>query len=785
MFRTYFKTTFRNLAKNRTYSFLNVVGLAIGVACAGIIFLWAEDEFNYNSAFSKRERLYQVRTNQSYGSDIRTFDATPAPLATVLVRDIPGVAAACRTAWDNPLFSVGDKSLYETGLYADPAFLNMFMLQFLQGQAAGAFTTLNSIVISEKMSRQLFGDDPNVIGKTLSVNNKEEYRITGVYKDLPANTSLPFEWVSPFEIYARGKDWLQSWDIDDMLTYVELAPGADASRVSQQFYNYLQRKDKDATTRLLLFGMKDWRLRDNFVNGKQTGGGRIEFVRLFIVIAWIILVIACINFMNLATARSAKRAKEVGVRKVLGAPRGKLVGQFIGEAMALSFLSVVLGLLVISLVLPLFNTLAEKQLVLGLGNPLHIGAAVVIVLFCGLVAGSYPSFYLSSFNPIYVFKGLRAKSGGATIIRRGLVVFQFTISIVLIISTVFVYQQVKYILNRDLGYDKARLLDIPLTGSMLKDFGAIRQDLLNTGVVENAALSSHQTIYTQGNTAGYSWEGKDPNSSILVSVRSISPEYFSTMGMRLMEGRRFRTGSQSDTSNIVITESMASLMGHGSAIGKMIHDGDRSYKVVGVIKDYVYGDFYGKPDPVVFFSQPAQTNYLYIRYKDKAGTQEALTKIAAVLKKDNPGYPFDYSWVADEIGKRFKSETLIGNLSRIFAALAIIISCLGLFGLSAYTAELRTKEIGIRKVLGARVAGIAGLLSADFLKLVVLSNLVAIPLAWWVSENWLRNYAYRISINPWVFVLAGTSALLIALLTISFQAINAALSNPIRTLRSE
>jgi putative ABC transport system permease protein len=784
MFANYIKTTFRSLWNNKTYSFLNIFGLAIGVACAGLIFLWVEDEVNYDGAFAKKERLGQIMTNQTYDGVTRTFRSTPGPLAPALVKELPGIANASRVAGSKPLFALGDNAIYEKGFYTDPAFLDMFSLQFTEGSTQGSLQHVNSVVISEKMARQFFGNASNVIGKNLKVNDKEEFQVTGVFKDQPTNSTLQFEWISPFEVYRKNSDWLQYWGANGVQTYVQLAPGADFEAINKQLAGFIHAKDNRVTTQAIVLAMKDWRLRSEFVGGKQVGG-RIAFVRLFGIIAWIILLIACINFMNLATARSEKRAREVGVRKVMGAGKGRLVIQFIGEAIGLSVLSVLLGLAIISLVLPFFNTLVEKELGLGLQNPLHWAALVVIALLCGLVAGSYPSLYLSSFNPIYVFKGLRMKSGGVTAIRKGLVVFQFSVSIVLIICTVLVYQQVQHIRNRQLGYEKNNLLDMRLTGKMKENFSGIRQDLLNTGVVENAALCSTESLYTSDNSSNFSWEGKDPNSSILISRRPISPEYIATMGMQLIEGRDFYTNVKADSANILITETMARLLGKGSALGKTIRQGDEAFQVVGVIKDYLYGDMYGKPDPVIFFSKPDWTSFLYIRYKPTVRDDEALAKIGAVLKKDNPAYPFTYSFVDDQFNDIFKSEALIGSLSRIFAILAIIISCLGLFGLAAYTAERRFKEIGIRKVLGASAARITGLLSRDFLQLVAISCLVAFPVAWWAMNSWLQNYAYHIDINWWVFIIAGCLAIFIALVTVSFQAIKAAIANPIKALRRD
>lgn len=784
MFKNYLVATFRHIRKNKTYSFLNFFGLAIGIACAGLIFLWVEDETGYDQQYSNHDHLGQVMTNQTYDGVTRTFRSTPGQLGPALVRELPGIVNASRAVQKRLLFTIGDKAIFEKGLYVDSSFFPMFTLRFIEGNDRQAFRELHSVVISEKMAQQFFGKAEHVIGKTIRVDNEQDYTVSGVFADPGSNTTLKFDWLSPWGIFAAKNEWLKYWGANGPQTYIQLAPQASVDQINRSIAGFIHGKDERISTQPVVIGMNDWHLRNNFVGGKQTGG-RIEFVRLFGIIAWIILIIACINFMNLATARSAKRAREVGVRKVLGAGKRALIAQFMGEAMTMAFISVLIGLLLIQLLLPLFNTLIGTDIQLGLDQPRHIGAAISIALFCGLVAGSYPSLYLSSFNPIYVFKGLKLKMGGAVMIRKTLVGFQFTISIALIICTVLVYQQVKHIKNRDLGYDKDMLLEIPMTGKMKDNFTAIRQDLLNSGQVEQVATCNTQPLYTANNGSNFSWEGKDPQSTILISNRSVSPDYLQTMGMQLVEGRGFQSNSKTDSSNIIITETLAHLLGKGQAVGEIIRAGDNPLTVIGVVKDYVYGDMYGKPDPVIFYSDLNDASFLYVRYKKTAGIPDALAATTAIVKKNNPGYPVEYSFVDDQFASIFKSETLVGNLSKIFAALAIFISCLGLFGLSAFTAEQRTKEIGIRKVLGANTTGIIAMLSKDFLRIVFIAILLATPLSFYFMNKWLQDFAYRITIGWWVFLFAGLAAILIAMFTVSFQAIKVATINPVKSIRSE
>jgi putative ABC transport system permease protein len=791
MIKSFFKTTIRNLWKNKTNSFLNIFGLAIGIACAGLIFLWVENELGYDNFNTKKDRLYYTKMNQNYDKGIFTHGSTPGLLGPMIQSEMPGVANTCRTIEGQtyPLFSAGDKSFYAGGKYTEASIFSMFTLPFVQGSAKTAFTQLHSLVITETTVKKFFGNEKNVIGKTIRMDNTQDYVITGVVKDIPENSSLRFEWLAPFEVFAKTSPWLTGWGNFGISTYVELKPGADLAAINKQLYSAIVKREPTSIGHPFLFNMNDWHLRGNFVNGKQAGG-QIEYVHLFSVIAWIILFIACINFMNLSTARSEKRAREVGVRKVMGAQKKDLIAQFIGEALFMSLLAAMLAIIIMTLTLPAFNGLVRENLSIGFGNPRHIGAALIIVAICGFVAGSYPSLYLSSFNPVFVLKGIKLKTGGAVIIRKGLVVVQFTVSIVLIIGTIIIYQQIQHVKGRNLGFNKDNLIEMNVQGDMLKHYPSIRQELMNTGIVENVALTDHSTIYDGNNTGGIKWPGQDPNAQILISVRAVSPEFVSTSGMDLLEGRDFHSNAASDSLNLIITESLAKLMGKGSAIGKTIQSNAETqeytnYTVVGVVKDYVYGNMYGKPDPVIFYCLPQYATNLYLRIKSNSNTEKDIAQIGAVMKKDNPAYPFDYKFVDEQFNNMFQNEMLISKLSRVFATLAIIISCLGLFGLAAYTAERRTKEIGIRKVLGASVTGITTLLSKDFLELIIISALIAFPIAWWAMNGWLQGYPYRIAISWWVFVIAGLLSVLIAVATISFQSIKAALMNPVQSLRAE
>ncbi len=800
MIKNYFKTIFRNLWKNKGFSFLNIFGLAIGIACTGLIFLWAEDEINWDNNNVNKNRLYAVRVNATYAGNTFTSWSTPRPMFAAIKTDIPGIANTCRVSDKEMdlLFNIGDKSMYASGKYADSSLFSMFTLPFVQGNASTAFNQLYSIVITQSTAKKFFGDEKNILGNTVRVDNKQDYVISGVIKDIPKNSSLQFEWLIPYEVNLVENNSYQNgdatgWDSFGPLTYVELNASANLASVNKQLYNYIHKKNATLTTHAFLFPMHHWHLYNEFENGKQTGGGKIQQVRILSLIAWVILLIACINFMNLATARSEQRAKEVGVRKILGSGKGRLIARFIGEALLMSAIAGILSIIIIVLALPVFNQLVQKQLSLQLNIPFHVLSLFTIVIVSGLIAGSYPALYLSSFSPAKVLKDSKIKTGGAAFVRKGLVVLQFAFSVVFIISTIVVYSQIQHMKNRKLGFNKNNLIEVDMRHSVNDHFSLLKNDLLHSGVVENVAFTNHTVLHGGNTDSRFKWQGKPSDEDASVAFRYVSPEFISTSGMQIIDGKNFGLGNASNNSNIIINQSLEKLLGKGSAVGKIIQsprgqkDGDyENVTVIGVVSNYVYGNIYGSgAEPVIFFCKPEQNaNLLYIRL-GSGNVENTLRKIEKVLKDNNPIYPFQYKFVDEQFNEMFLNEIMTSKLSTIFATLAIIISCLGLFGLAAYTAERRTKEIGIRKVLGANAGGITALLSKDFLKLVVLSCVFAFPVAWWIIHNWLQAYEYRIEISWWIFLTGGFSAVLVALITISFQSIKAAMANPVKALRSE
>ncbi|MAB48965.1 MAG: acetylornithine deacetylase [Flavobacteriaceae bacterium] len=784
MILNYIKIAFRTLLKNKGYSFLNIFGLAIGITCASLIFLWVADELSFNKNFDKQDQIYYVPTNQNYEGEWRTFYSTPGPLAQDMLDEIPGIIRATRSSFEERLFVVGDNSITRLGCYADIDFLEIFSLKFLEGNREDAFVNPEAIVLTQETAEQLFGKGEKALGKVVRVSNKDNYLVTGVIENLPNNVSFPFSWIAPFERYAEGEEWMNFYGNNFADTFVELAPEANFETVDTKVRQIISTKDEDLSDYAFLHSIKNWYLHSKFEGGKIVGG-RITYVRLFTIIAFVILLIACVNFMNLSTARSEQRANEVGVRKAMGSGRRRLIAQFISEALILSIIATIFSVVMLAIILPQFNLIIDKNLTLGLSNPTHIFSLIAVAIVCGLLAGFYPAFYLSSFKSVEVLKGLKVTEGSATLIRKGLVVGQFTISIVFIIVTILVYQQIQYAKNRELGYNKDQLLSMRIDRDFIPKFNVVQQELIRTGSVDNATLCNSELLSGGNNGSGFTWKGGTDTEDVLISFRNVTQSFFDTTGMEIIEGRGFSNTVETDSTSVLISESLAKMMGDESPIGNIINRGDDVMEVVGVVKDYVYGDMFDTSDPVLFMHFPDYARYMLIKTKAGVPINKVLSDIEAVMKTHNPAFPFEYTFVDDAFNEKFKNEQLVGELSQIFAILAILISCLGLFGLAAYTAQQRRKEIGVRKVLGASVSGIVKLLSKDFLKLVIISIVLAIPIAWYFIQDWLQDYAYRIEINWWVFIIAGVIAILIAMVTVSFQAIKAAIANPADSLKTE
>ncbi|MDX2303527.1 MAG: ABC transporter permease [Microscillaceae bacterium] len=785
MLKNYLKITLRSLWQQKTYSFINIFGLAVGLSSTILILLWVADEMSYDRFHQKEAHLFKAMNRGVFDGKLQCWHATPSLLGPALKKEFPEIVETTRMNWTSPkLLAVGEKRLHIDGAEVDPGFLTMFSFPLLQGDPQTALQGIQSIVIAESLAKKLFGRQ-NPMNRVIRLENRDNFTVKGVMKDLPKNTEFDFEFLISWEYLKKiGEDYA-FWGNNSYKTYVETLPGTSAEAVNRKIRDItIRNSQKEEDTEVFLHSIQNWRLYSEFENGKISGG-RIEYVHLFSIIAAFILLIACINFMNLATARSEKRIKEVGIRKTIGAARSSLILQFLGESTLVAAFALVLAVVITELVLPSFNLLTEKQLFIQYTNPLFWVIALFFILFTGLLAGSYPAFYLSSFQPVKVLKGTYLAGRSAVLPRKILVVVQFTFSISLIISTIVIYQQIQYAKNRLNGYEKESLVFHFFTGDIAKNFELIKAELIDKGIATAACKTNHPITSANSNTWGVHWEGKNPKEKILFEQMTADVDFAKTMGIQLSEGRDLDLKTfKTDSSACLMNETAIKTMRMKDPIGKSVdYEGNR-YRIVGVVKDFIWGSPYAPIRPM-FVRAENWFQVITIRLNKHLKTEEAMKKAAKVFEKYNPYYPFEPRFVDAEYARKFKNEQLIGTLSNLFAFLTVIISCLGLFGLAAYTAELRTKEIGIRKVLGARVVGIVVLLSKDFLRLVIIAFLIASPLTWWLMQQWLEDYTYRVEISWWIFALAGLLSVLIALLTVSYQAVRASMTNPVHALRYE
>lgn len=790
MIKNYFKIAWRNLLHNKTFSLINIFGLALGMTCSLLIMLWLKDELKRDKFHANDKRLFRVMENQYYSGDISTFPSSPGILAENIVKDVPEIEMASQMLWEEqPLFTVGDKFDKEKGRFVQKDFLRMFSFKLLKGDAATALARPDAVVITKKLADKYFKDE-DPIGKMIKIDSKESVIVTGILEEVPELSSLKFDFLMSYDIWFKKNDWAKQWDNNGPRCYVMLAPNASVDKVNAKIKDYIKTKKKDSNVELFLQNYGESYLYSNWDNGKQAGG-RIEYVRIFSVVAIIILLIACINFMNLATARSLRRAREIGVRKVVGAGKRQLVAQFIGESMFVSFLAILLSLLIVVLIIPSFNELTDKQLAIDLTDPSFLLVILGLTIVTGVISGSYPALFMSTLKPIVVLKGLLKFKSGATYFRKGLVVFQFALSIILILGMIVIYRQINFINNKNLGFAKEDLLYMPLEGPLAKNFMAFKEELLKQPGIKNISSAQSSPLEVGSSTQGVRWPGKDTTKLILFSNNPITYDYVKTMGIELICGRDFDPSFSLDTMNYLLNEAAARKIGYKDPVGKELTMWGDKGTIIGLMKDFHHNSLHVPIEPLIlrlfkgsWVNEGGYWGNIIIR-TEQGKSKEALASMEKVFKQFNPGFPFKYYFTDDEIAKNYKAEHTVSKLSRYFAFLAIFISCLGLFGLVTFTAEQKTKEIGIRKVLGASVTGIVRMLSKDFLKLVLIASVIAFPVAWWAMNKWLMDFEYRIDIGWWVFVVAGITALLIALLTISFQSIKAAIANPVKSLRTE
>ncbi|MEO6316191.1 MAG: ABC transporter permease [Chitinophagaceae bacterium] len=789
MLKNFFKIAFRNLLRNKGFSSINLIGLAVGMASAILILLWIENEVSYDQFHEKKDRIYEVWNRARFDGKLMSWNTTPKILARTLEHDLPEVERAVRVHWgSNFLFSIGDKRITKAGNMVDTGFLQLFSFPLLKGNPATALNDMHSIVITESTAKSFFGKE-DAMGKTLKVENKDNFTVTGIIKDLPNNTRFKFDFLLPWAYLSYRKEDDSSWGNNSTRTYVllkqnaRLATVAPKVQVLKQKYEDEAKKDK---WEMFLYPAARWRLYSSFTNGVEDSGGRMTFVKLFGTIAIFILLIACINFMNLSTARSEKRAREVGIRKVVGAQKASLITQFIGESVLMAFLAAVLALIIVAISLPAYNQLTDKNLFINFANSATWLAGAAFILFTGMLAGSYPAFFLSSFKPVQVLKGTFKKAHALVTPRKVLVVLQFTFAIVLIICTIIVKQQIDYAQNRELGYNKENLVYHFMTGDITKNYPLLKNELMAQGVAASVTKTSAPLTESWSDGWGQEWEGKDPNDKTDF-VRFVSDEGLgATVGLQFVQGRDFDLKKfPTDSTGLIINESSLKVMKFKNPIGQLVKDNGTSWHIVGVIKDFILTSPYEPTRPMLISGAKNDWfSVVQIKLNGHNPLQGNLAKASAIFKKYNPEYPVNLQFVDAEYARKFENEQRQGKLAGLFAGLTIFISCLGLFGLATYMAENRIKEIGVRKVLGASVTSITTLLSKDFIRLVIISFVIAAPLSYWAMYNWLQGYPYRVSIQWWVFAAACALSMLIALLTVSFQAMKAARANPVKSLRT-
>ena len=806
MFKNYLKIAARNLLKNKTYSLINIGGLTLGLAVAMLIGLWIHDETSFNTNIENHDRIALILMNKTNNGETRTRYALPYPLADEL-RGVYGddfKAVVMSSFPGDNVLSHEEKHINEHGAFMEKDALRLFSLKMLKGNHS-ALDDPNGIVISASTAKAFFGSQ-EPIGKTMRVNNNAVVTVTGVFEDLPANSNLfeslaafseskELHFIAPWSVYVNMYDWIKTardrklWDNNSYQVFVEIAEASTMSSVSDKISNTLYDHVPDATKgsnpQIFLHPMKDWHLRSSFKNGVSNGGA-IQYVRMFGIIGVFVLLLACINFMNLSTARAQKRAKEVGIRKTVGSNKNQLVGQFLLESFLVTFLAYAMACVLVVSLLPLFNQLANKQLVFPFTNPIFWCIGLGLISITGLLAGSYPALYLSSFRPVTVLKGTMRTGKSEVSFRKALVVVQFMVSIILVSGTMVVNKQVQHSKNRPIGYDKKGLVMIEKTTEEFEGkYNTLREALKKSGAVVEMAESSSPLTEVWNSSGGFDWEGKDPNLITNLVTFYVSHDYGEAVEWEMKEGRDFSRNFASDSTAYVLNEAAVSFMGLQDPVGKTIGWYDGEHKIIGVVKNLLTESPFEPVKPAIYSINYTQTNWINLKLAPEKSLSESLAQIEKVFNKFAPHVPFEHQFVDDAFGTKFKTEERMRKLSGIFSALAIFISCLGLFGLATFIAQRRTKEIGIRKVLGASILSLFKMLSKDFMLLILLSGFIAIPVAYYFMQQWLENYTYHIDIPWWVFGAAIASVLAIALITVSYQSIKAAVVNPVKSLRTE
>lgn len=787
MLRNYIKIAFRSLVKNPAYSFINVGGLAVGLASSILILLWVADEYSYDRFHANYNSIYRLYQSQQWAQGIGTSNSMPYPMKEAIMNRSSKIKSIVMTNWgEGNMLQVGEKRLNKFGLSASEDFFTMFSFNMVKGNPATALSEPNSIVLTESTAKAFF-DDQDPINKLIKIDNRHELKVTGVIKDVPSQSFVTLDYVLPFSFYESTQSWIKrskdNWNNNSFQMYVQLQPGATEEEVNASVKDLIKENNEKAPTAVLfLHPMSKWRLYSNFENGINTGG-MIDYVQLFTAIAVFVLIIACINFMNLATARSESRAREVGIRKSVGSRRKELILQFLGESLLVTFIAFLLAIVLVEVALPGYNQLVNKTIDVDYSNPLVWGIAFTLVFVLGIFSGSYPAFYLSSFQPVKVLKGKIKLGKGASTPRQVLVTLQFGFSIFLIIGTLIIYKQIMHVKNREVGYNRENLIQIWTNNELEDNFQTVRDALVQTGVVQSACKSNSPITSIFSNNE-VKWAGM-PEGRVGFTTVATEYDYTQTMGIKMIAGRDFSPDFKSDSSAVIINQAAVDLMGLKEPIGETLIYNEQELKIIGVIPNIVMASPYTPVEPMTLLFSPGWSSTITVRLNQTPDLQGAIAKVEEVFKKHNPNYPFEYRFVDADFEKKFATINLISRLAGIFAGLAIVITCLGLLGLAAFTAEQRTKEVGIRKVLGASVTSIVVLISKDFSRLVLFAFLVSAPIGWLALSKFLERYPYRVEISWWVLLSAGVIAFVLAIVIVSTQALRAAVSNPVNSLRSE
>jgi putative ABC transport system permease protein len=784
MFRNYLTITFRNFLRMKVYSGINILGLTIGLACSFLILLWVVDETSYDRFHINGHQIHQAWRHFITGGQTYTMTSLPRGIADEMSAEFPEVEETVITLMDREIVvTSGDDNYRESGGYVGATFFRIFSFPFIHGNPETALQGMTSAVITESTARKVFGDDwENALGRSITVDHRKEFTITGVLRDVPENSSLQFNILLPIEEYFASNKGQAHWYFMDYGIYAKLQEGTSLEVFNEKVGDIFNRHTEATDHQIFLQPFEDVYLHSFYRDGKLIGG-RIEYVRIFTAVAIFILVIACINFMNLATARSSQRAREIGVRKVIGAYRKSLITQFITESVAMSFIAFLLALLIVISLLPAFNYLTGKHLTPENLNGSILLGIIGITLVVGILSGTYPALYLSSFKPVAVLRGtFRQRSGIAAFFRKGLVVFQFALAVLLIVSTVVVYLQLDYNRTKNLGLERDNLLYMTREGALRDRYETIAQALLMQPGVASVTASGQNPLEVGNNTLDVEWEGKDPDNSQLFYIINTYHDFAKTMRMELVAGRDF-SKTFADSMAYLVNEETAKMIG-GDVVGKILNVYGENGPIVGVVKNFSMNSLYAPIEPVVMRLHLEWAGQLYLRTKP-GETQQALESLKKVYQKFNADYPLQYTFLDQQFEQRYRSEQVTGKLTNIFAIIALLISCLGLFGLTSFTVEQRTKELGVRRVLGASISGIVVMLSKDFLKLVFIGFVIATPVTWYMTTQWLQNFADRIEIGAAVFLLAGLAVILMALVTVSWQSIKAAIANPVDSLRTE